>query len=101
MSEQVKPLWRRRPHEFWMRGSLQYILMRLFRERARQPMTAHQREQGTAEVLSKMGWNLGIQEKPSGCSAIRQAVKRLPRKDKAECDRFLAEKRLGLKPIPS
>jgi hypothetical protein len=94
----TRALWRSKPEIGWRRGGLQYILMRLLRERAAPRITVRQAHERIAKVLHKLdGGAISSDEVKGYFPAIRQAIERLSPTYKEKCDQVLAT-RLKLPP---
>ena len=90
-ARKTKPLWKVKVEFGWQKGAFQYVLERLFRERARLTIEqAHLRIIGIRLKLIAKNKRLKFDEEKRCSTAIRNAIDRLPPAYKQQCDRVLS-----------
>jgi hypothetical protein len=86
--QETRALWKQEPILWWQRGGLEYVLERLFRERARKKVKeAHHL---IIEIRYKLDGKRTAFDTEKGYSpAIARTIKRMPTNYKKQCDKVL------------
>jgi len=86
----TKPLWKSKPQLWWQKGTFEYLLERLFRDRF--DLTVERAHLLIINIRQKLdGKKLKFDEDRKICPAIRNAIDRLSPAQKKECDDVLMD----------